>query len=311
MMRNNAVLLLALTLLTNSCGVVRFRSSPDYHSGAPVSGSYIPEGIVEERSYPCSSDGPSSRRMIVYLPGDYYENDHSYPVFYLLHGARGYETSWIRRGRVLQITDSLWRNDAARKCIIVMPNVNQYDDDMDFDDSRYKDCLESLFEVNGTVERGFIDDVVNYVDGHFRSIPSKEHRAIAGLSIGGLQSLFISANYPETFGYIGLFSPLCRIIRKPGPDSGFYRRRNRKVSQQFAEGNGPEGYQIYIGRSDFLRPHVMLFTKMLSRRGLEHTVTISGGGHQWFNWNAYYADMLCSVFRLDEEPERQPTAPCQ
>lgn len=296
-MKNKAFLLLLLSLLLSSCGVVRFRNSPDYHAGAPVSGTYVPENIIEEHTYPTSVKGPVARRMIVYLPAGYHGTEKRYPVFYLLHGARGYETSWIRRGEVLQITDSLWRNGLAEECIVVMPNVNQYNDDRDFDDSRYKDCFESIFEVNGTVERGFVDDVVAYVDSHFRTIPSKEARAIAGLSVGGLQSLYISANNPETFGYVGLYSPMTRIVQKPGPDNDFYHHRNSKLSSQFADGNEPLGYYIGIGRTDFFRPHVRNYRNLLDRRGYSYTFTLTDGGHQWYNWNAYYTEMLERVFK--------------
>lgn len=291
------VRLLCLMLLVSSCGVVRFRNSPYYYAGEPVPAGYTPRGILEEASYPCSVSGPSVRRMIVYLPEDYYTSGQRYPVFYLLHGARGYETSWIRKGEVLQITDSLWNAGLAEKCIIVMPNANQYNDDRDYDGARYKDCFESIFELDGTVEKSFVKDVVGYVDAHYRTIPEKGARALAGLSAGGLQSLFISANYPEDFGYVGLYSPMCTIVEKPGPDNDFYRHRDEKMSRQFEGGEPPLGYYIYIGKADFFRPHVAMFSSSMYRKGYDHEFTLTEGGHEWYNWNAYYADMLGKVFR--------------
>lgn len=132
--------------------------------------------------------------MIVYLPEGYDESGKRYPVVYMLHGARGYETSWILKGDILHITDSLVTGGLAEPAIIVMPNVNQYDTDADMDLSRRKSALESLFEIDGTVETAFLNDVVAFTDNHFRTIPDKRHRAIGGLSIGGLHSLYISAN---------------------------------------------------------------------------------------------------------------------
>ncbi|MCR4566282.1 MAG: hypothetical protein K5651_09380, partial [Bacteroidales bacterium] len=61
--------------------------------------------------------------MIIYLPADYYQSGERYPVVYLLHGARGYETSWIRKGDIFQKTDSLFTNNLAAHFILVMPNV--------------------------------------------------------------------------------------------------------------------------------------------------------------------------------------------
>ena len=84
----------------SSCGVVRFRNAPSYHAGPAQKTGYAQEGIIEEVLYDCSVPGPTRRRMLVYLPKDYYENQRRYPVFYLLHGARGYETSWVKKGFV-------------------------------------------------------------------------------------------------------------------------------------------------------------------------------------------------------------------
>lgn len=301
-MRRLTVSLLLLVLLS-SCGVVRLRNSPYYYAGEPVSAGYTPRGIVEEHMYPCSVKGPSQRRMIVYLPSDYYDSEARYPVFYLLHGARGYETAWIRKGEVLQITDSLWTAGVAKKCIVVMPNANQYNDDADYEGSRYKDCFESIFELDGTVEKAFVKDVVDFVDAHFRTIPEKESRAIAGLSAGGLQSLFISANNPSDFGYVGLYSPMCTIIQKPGPDNDFYFHRNKKLADQFNGTEAPLGYYIYVGTTDFFRPHVALYSKYMNRKDYAHEYILTKGGHEWYNWNAYYADMLGKAFKKPGESE--------
>ena len=168
------VLLLIATEVLCSCGVFRNRSVSYYYAGEPVEESgYVPQGKVVEAWYPCSVKGPTQRRMIVYLPPDYDENDRPYPVIYLLHGARGHETVWIQRGQMFQVTDSLYNLGKTVPAIVVMPNVNQYNDDKDFENSRYKDAMESLFEIDGTVETGFVKDVVGYVDSHFRTIPER------------------------------------------------------------------------------------------------------------------------------------------
>ena len=73
-----------------------------------MSRTYRPKGIVESRTYRSSVEGPSERRMIVYLPEDYYrENGKSYPVIYLFHGARGNESSWVKDGNIFGMADSL------------------------------------------------------------------------------------------------------------------------------------------------------------------------------------------------------------
>lgn len=292
-----AILILAMTVC--SCGIVRMKNAPYYHAGEPESNGYKPEGIVKEYIYMSSDRGPTMRRMIVYFPADYQDSTKRYPVFYLLHGARGYETSWIKKGDVLRITDSLWRENLAEKFILVMPNVNQYNNDRDYDFSRYKDCFESIFEIDGSVEKVFVKDVVEFVDSSFRTIPQMDSRAIAGLSVGGLQSLYISANHPSVFGYVGLFSPMCWTVLKHGPDNNFYADRNKIVDNQFTGSVSPSGYYIYIGKNDIFCPQVSAFSKMLDKRGYDHIFIISKGGHDWSNWKAYYTDMAQRVFKTE------------
>ena len=283
-------------LVLSSCGVVRWRNSETYLPG-PAIRNYQPENLVEEVQYSCSVPGPSTRRMIVYLPKDYYTSGKRYPVFYLLHGARGYETSWIRKGRVYQTTDSLWREGKAVPCIVVMPNVNQYNDDKDYEGGRFKDAFESIFEVDGVVESAFVRDVVHLVDSLYRTVPEKSHRAVAGLSIGGCQSIFLEANHPDMFGYIGAYSPYMWGMGKPGKYRWkFYHRLFPKLKVQFQD--APEGYYLYAGKWDIMRPSTLDLHKKMEKLGYPHTYAKYPGSHDWHNgWIEEYADMLQRVFQ--------------
>ncbi len=100
-------------LALSSCASIPvINKSSELYLAGPAIRDYQPEGLVEEVQYECSVTGPTRRRMIVYLPKDYYISGKSYPVLYLLHGARGYETSWIRFGEVYESTDSERRSTA-------------------------------------------------------------------------------------------------------------------------------------------------------------------------------------------------------
>lgn len=295
--------LIALVLSLTSCGVVRMRSSEKYLPGPAIRDDYTPqEGIVEEVHYPGSVPGPLHRRMIVYLPKDYYSSNKRYPVFYLLHGARGYETSWIRKGRVYQTTDSLWREGKAAACLIVMPNVNQYNDEEDYEGGRFKDAFESILEVDGVVESAFVHDVVSLIDSLYRTIPDKEHRAIAGLSIGGYQSIFISANHPDMFDYVGAYSPYMWCMSKPSPyRRQFFGRLYSKLKVQFQD--PPQGYYLYAGKWDIMRPTTVKFHEKLEQRGYPHTYQKYPGSHDWPNgWIEEFGDMLQKVFK--DRPEQ-------
>lgn len=257
------------------------------------------KGILEAPYYETSVEGPSKRRMMVYLPADYYNTDKTYPVVYLLHGARGNETSWIDQGMMTEVVDELWRKQLLEPCIIVLPNTNSYQTDEDGLTSRYKSVVQAMFDIDGSVEASFISDVVGYIDKHYRTIPDKSHRAIAGLSIGSLQTAFITADQPDCFDYIGLFSPILKAPLADGPYSVFYDRHSRSHLRavQFSPAHSPKVYVMMIGRFDVYFNHAEQTHMDMVRRGYQHDFITSGGGHGWSNWTHYLEYFLCLCFK--------------
>lgn len=274
-------------VLVSSCSVSRYSTNADYPS---VAGKVSYDGILEECMYDCSVEGPSQRRMYIYLPEDYYETDKRYPVLYLLHGARGNETSWILKGDILHQIDSLTASSRMQETIVVLPNVNQYDDSMDYGRSRLKGALESMFETDGMVEASFARDVVMTIDSTYRTLPDKEHRAIAGLSIGAMQSIHISANNPEMFDYIGMFSPMVHPVLRQSENSSFYKDLKEKQKMQFA--SPPDLYSIMIGKSDFYYPRMKQYARYLERKHYPFEMHVSEGGHQWYNWKEFVCTFM-------------------
>ena len=299
-------LLLAVCLISNSCGIIRVRSSHLYKPGDPVEQGYAHKGIVEEVTYHSSDvPGPQYRRMIVYLPADYYTSGRRYPVLYLLHGARGYETSWIRKGHVFSTTDSLILTGKAKPCIVVMPNMNQYNDQKDMEGGRFKDAFESIFEFDGKVEEAFIKDVVNFVDSTYNTIPDRSHRALAGLSVGGCQTVYLSANFPESFGYIASMSPyMYPAGRLNASRLRFYTGLHHKLDRLFKEYT-PNGYYLYAGKKDMMRPATRSIDLYLTKKGYPHTYKLYPGGHNWEDgWIDEYGDFLEKLFK-EEESEKK------
>lgn len=277
---------LILSALVCSCAASRKAIPTEYRE---LKTGYEGKGILE--TVICKSSQPelSERRMFVYLPEDYYNSTESYPVMYLLHGARGTEVSWIEKGHLLQNVDSLIASGRARPMIVVIPNTNQYDDDIDFRMSRPKPMGEAVLEVDGTVEKLFINDVVDVVDSLYRTVPNKNGRAIAGLSLGALQAIYISANNPNMFGFVGLFSPMVKPVKHHGPDIEFYRELKKKQTVQFAD--PPTVYWIMAGYWDIFCDSTQLFERYLRTKGYNHYYYLSPGGHSWKNWENY-----CNMF---------------
>lgn len=251
----------------------------------PYEKEYRPRGYLVKDTYRCSVPGPKARYMFVYLPESYFDSGMEYPVVYLLHGANGNETSWIRKGRILENIDSLRLDGKVAECIYVFPDMNHYRNDSDFRTPHEKKSIEAFLGLNGSIEYAFLNDVVKHVDSSYRTIPHKDCRAIGGLSLGGLQAMYISANNPDCFGYVGLFSPLIHIPVRLGPHSFFYRKLEQKLQGQFED--PPALYWIMSGKYDFVYNSAFRFSRYLYTRRHLHHFHVSDGGHTWNNWQDY------------------------
>lgn len=284
-----------------SCSVYRTRVALNstMQKAEDLHGKYRPKGRLVETFADCSVPGPSLRRMLVYLPEGYMVSTDRYPVFYLNHGARGNETTWIEKGRALQIADSLTACGSARPCILVFTNMNQYRDDEDYGNSRRQSALESVFETDGRAESAYMNDVVHHIDSCFRTIPDKEHRAIAGMSMGGLKSMYISARNPDAFDYVGMFSPLHLAPARHGDHAWFYSKLRSLLEVQFED--APLVYDIETGRSDLLYPGIKRFCGHLERSGYEFDFNEYQGGHDWDVWQKAFCNFMGLVFK--EMPE--------
>ncbi|MBR2254028.1 MAG: MMPL family transporter [Prevotella sp.] len=256
-------------------------------------------------------------KMQVYLPKDYDRDTlRSYPVLYLLHGSGGDETSWNTDGHATEILDSMISEGVAVPMIVVMPNGGGF---------------TSSFK--GKIESDFPEKVMQYVEKHYRTVEQKKGRAIAGLSLGGFQTLIISANNPDKFDYIGLFSPQTtnkigdksissirdmkgglRSIVSSIPffgsnwgnkiDKKFeginnleaYEKLDAKLHEQFTS-SPPKLYYIAVGREDFIKKLVDMHRERLDKAGYKYYYNETDGGHTWDNWRSYLKDFLPRIFK--------------
>lgn len=286
------LVLISSVLIFNACGIYNARVSSNSSLLTPpeIDAEYYPEGTVVEAWHKCSVPGPTRRRMLVYLPKGYQDSDRRYPVLYLIHGARGNESAWITKGNVLHYADSLFDCGAAKPCIIVFPNLNHYKDDSDYGNSRSQGAMESFYETDGRAESAFVRDVVDHVDSCFRTLPVKECRAIAGMSIGALQSIYISAWSRDVFGHVGMFSPIYKAPPRHGRYAWFYGHLKDNLKGQFE--NAPHTYDIEIGRTDFFYPHIAFYRRYLARQGYGFQYSEYPGGHEWYNWEKSFCNFL-------------------
>ena len=158
----------------------------------------IPQGRLEMIQYDSKTVG-TRRNMNVYTPPGY-STDQKYPVLYLLHGIGGDETEWQRLCKPEVILDNLIADNKAVPMIIVMPNGRAQTND------RAEGNVFAAAPAFANFESDLLQDVIPAIESRYSVIADREHRALAGLSMGGGQSLNFGLGHLETFAWVGGFS---------------------------------------------------------------------------------------------------------
>lgn len=158
----------------------------------------IPHGKLEMIEYESKTVG-TTRKMNVYTPPGY-SKDKKYPVLYLLHGIGGDETEWERFAHPDIVIDNLLADGKAVPMIVVMPNGRAQKDD------RPGPNPMATAPAFATFERDLLDDVIPTIESRYSVEADREHRALAGLSMGAGQSLNFGLAHLDTFAWVGSFS---------------------------------------------------------------------------------------------------------
>ena len=166
----------------------------------------VPHGEVRAKWYLSKTTG-EWRRAFVYTPPGYDEHSTTrYPVLILQHGSGEDETGWTRQGRAQFILDNLIATGKARPMIVVMDRGYAQRTGTSPPIGGSSAWLQNLHVAFNTFEDVVVRDLIPMIDASYRTIPDREHRAMAGLSMGGMQTLFITLQHLDLFAYIGSFS---------------------------------------------------------------------------------------------------------
>ncbi len=160
----------------------------------------IAHGEIDSISYPSKTVG-TNRKAMIYLPPNYSKNQ-KYPVLYLLHGIGGDEREWLKGGQPQVILDNLYAENKIEPMIVVMPNGRAMKDDRATGNIMAPDKVEAF----ATFEKDLLNDLIPYIEKKYPVIKDRDHRAIAGLSMGGGQSLNFGLGNLDIFAWIGGFS---------------------------------------------------------------------------------------------------------
>jgi enterochelin esterase-like enzyme len=171
----------------------------------------VPHGQVREVWYNSKVTG-SWRHALIYLPPTYEtQTKQRYPVLYLQHGGGEDETGWIRQGRANFILDNLLAEGKCKPMIIVMAHgyarrAGQSTPVVTGPPAGSPERIKAMQEMTSAFEDDVTQALVPFIDKTYRTIPDRDHRAMAGLSMGGMQTFQITLNHLDLFSYIGGFS---------------------------------------------------------------------------------------------------------
>jgi len=233
------------------------------------------EGVSQGRVSMVSYNSPilkESRGLCIYTPPGYEEGEIRYPVLYLMHGEGGDENEWILSGEANLIIDNLIARKEAEPMIVAMPNGNA------------KDSATPAGEV---FSKSLVKEIIPYVKRHYRVKRGMENRAIAGLSMGGRQTMTATALYPRTFGYIGIWGAGTQLTDE---------QLNLRLS--IVKNGGVKLCYVGCGVDDPLaHAGSMRLVEQLKKLDMWYRLKETPGGRTWSNWRFYLSDFAAQLFK--------------
>ena len=251
------------------------------------------------------------KQYAVYLPEGYDSSKENYPVLYLLHGATDTFMAWPERGEMLRITDETLAVGDVRKMIVVMPDASGKGE-------RNAGADMGYFNVKGwAYEDFFFQEFLPYIDGKYRTIASKEGRAISGLSMGGGGATVYAQRHPEIFqasySTSGLLDLYDQLVQKPRPyyDIIWLWSVEQTSPVDFLRRATPEQiatlrtvrWMLDCGDDDrLIKTNLDYFIEM-KQAGIPVELRIRDGKHNWVFWRESLPQIL--KFSFPAEVEKQ------
>ena len=250
--------------------------------GAPWDVHDVPHGDLHIHTY-TSERLQQTRRVYVYTPPGYDRSTDRFPVLYLLHGSGDFEATWSEHGKADRIADNLIAAGDANPMLIVMPFGHTSPRGTRSGDP------EARAKAMEAISDELLKGVVPLIETKYRVRTDPAHRAIAGLSMGGGQTLYIGLRNTDKFGYICAFSASVGdeldttfASLKADPAAS-----NRQVKLLW----------VGCGKDDFLLGPNERLVAWLNQHQLEHQWRLTEGDHSWPIWRRYLAEIMPKLFR--------------
>jgi enterochelin esterase family protein len=249
----------------------------------------VPHGAVAEVRYR-SKSLDRNRRLHVYTPPGYERGSETLPVLYLLHGAMDCDNSWSTVGEAGLILDNLIAAGKAKPMVVVMPMGHT-------GPFAFGGGGGSSFEKQmDEFVQDFQQDIRPLIEQRYRVSPERKDRAIAGLSMGGAQTLSIALADLDQYSQIGVFSSGVFGIDRGDAAAAW----EKKYEKWLGDAEAKKGLRLVwfaTGKDDFLVGTTRATVELLKKKGFDPTYRETDGGHTWLNWREYLHEFAPQLFR--------------
>jgi len=264
----------------------------------------VPHGQVREVWYNSKVTG-SWRHALVYLPPDYdAQTKTRFPVLYLQHGGGEDETGWVRQGHANFILDNLIAARKSKPMIVVMAygyarRAGQAPPDLTGKPFGSPEMMKAMQDMASTFEADVTQVLIPYIDATFRTVADRDHRAMAGLSMGGMQTFQITLNHLDLFSHIGGFSGAGGLL---APDSKFDPKTayNGVFADPAAFAKKVHVLWLGVGTAEpeRMRNGIRSLHTALTDAGIQHVyVESQGTDHEWQTWRRALNDFAPRLFQ--------------
>lgn len=231
----------------------------------------VPHGALSQVYYSSSTTG-TTRRMHIWTPTGYANGNEQLPVFYLIHGGGDNDSSWPGVGRAGFILDNLLAEGKMKRMVVVMP-------DGSMDVEAFTDEL--------------MNDIIPYVEKNYNVKTDKDNRAIAGLSMGGLETSDVILRHPDKFAYANIMSSGWFTN-----DDAMYAKYRGILDRNAATlKNTLKYFRITMGgEADIAYANCLEMMKVFDEYGIKYEYSSMDGGHTWYVWIHDLRDFAQKLF---------------
>ena len=240
---------------------------------------FILKANIRERYYH-SKTLKTTRRLHVWTPAGYEKSVEKLPVLYLIHGGGDTDLAWPTVGCAGNILDNLLAENKMQPMIVVMPNGSI--------------ATENLMDEVPLFAKDLMNDIIPYIEANYRVLTDKDHRALAGLSMGGMETLEAGLNHYKEFGYLWVLS------------SGWFETNKKMYAERstylktIAQDFNHTVHALHFtqgGPEDIAYNNCKAMLKLFDAAGINYKYSEAPGGHTWYTWRNDLYNLAQQLFK--------------